>query len=301
MFRWTRTQGFRWIRRTATVLLALATIAVSCQTAFAIRGIWGTGPVEDHFGLTGAAAILNHPARIQLWDHDGEYHGEYRGDAKALSAVLIDFAKLDAKHKRVVLHDGIGQSDLEANFVRDPAKRAARALDWMFTFWNARDWKQLPGRDADNCPPPKIDVYTGGNLHWSDVTVPEGIEVIDERLEAHGFTLADGIVLEGKVIDLATRQPLAARIRLERDERQSKGRFTVVGEAVADAQGRWVLKNAPANWVDLIVEADGYVPRNIGFWGVDDQPGWHFYDCELSRPAPVSGGVADEAGKRGSP
>ena len=45
------------------------------------------------------------------------------------------------------------------------------------------------------------------------MTVPEGIEVIDQRLVAHGFTAEDGVVLEGKVTDLATRQPIAATVQ----------------------------------------------------------------------------------------
>jgi hypothetical protein len=123
---------------------------------------------------------------------------------------------LDLKIKRVIVHDGVGHS-----------------------FW------LNPNRD-----PAQIDVYTGGGLRWSDVSVPEGLQVIDERLEAHGFTLADGIVLEGQVVDLAIQRPIAARMRLQRVEPQPKGgyQYTVMAEAVADTQGRWVLKQAPAGW-----------------------------------------------------
>jgi hypothetical protein len=154
-------------------------------------------------------------------------------------------------------------------------------------------------RDADKGPPAQIDVYTGGGLRWSDVIVPEGLQVIDERLEAHGFTPADGIVLEGKVIDLATQRPVAARMRLQRVEPQPKGgyHYTVVAETAADTQGRWVLKNTPAGWHRVVVEADGYVPRVVGYAQFDDQPRWHSYPCGLSHPAPVSGRITDDAGK----
>ncbi len=179
-----------------------------------------------------------------------------------MNSVLADFAKVDAKTKRLVVRDGVGPS-------------LDHKMDWAFNVWVPALWERPSGiamcnpygvvfsRDADKCPPPQIDVYIGGNVRWSDVVVPKGIELSDERLEAHGFTPADGMVLEGKVVDLTTRRPLAAKMRLEsvqenpreRTEKQPNGhyrhiykggsRFTyvVVAEAVADAQGRWVLKH----------------------------------------------------------
>ena len=176
---------------------------------------------------------------------------------------------------------------------------------WQPASWDRRlrkrpaDLSPSDARDADKGPPSQIDVYTGGKVDWSDVTVPEGIDLIDERLEAHGFTPADGIVLEGKVINLATQRPIAARMRLQRvDPQPKKGyHYTVVTEAVADVQGRWVLKKAPPGWLRVVVEADGYVPRVVGYARFDGQPGWHFYNCGLSRPASVSGHIADDADK----
>ena len=188
-------------------------------------------------------------------------------------------------------------------------------MDWAFNVWVPALWERPSGgafsrngttfvRDADKCHPSQIDVYTGGKVRWSDVTVPKGIEVMNEQLEAHGFKLADGAVLEGKVIDLATHRPLAARMRLEHVEPQiepqpkSEKRYTVVAEAAADAEGRWVLKNAPAGWYRVVVAADGYVPRQVeNYSNNDGQPGWYSYNCGLSRPGSISGHVVDEAGK----
>jgi hypothetical protein len=283
-----------------TVLFVLATAAGSSQTAFAIRwGGPGNSPVPAPGWPKGATAIVNNPARSAMWegpDH-GYFSAEFRGDAKALNSILADFAKVDAKTKRLVVRNGVGPN-------------LDQKMDWVFNVWVPALWAQPSGsfilwtgtniRDADTCPPPQIDVYTGGNVRWSDVTIPEGIEVIDEQLEAHGFTLADGTVLEGKVVDLATRQPLAARMRLERIEQGPKGsnRYTAVAEAAADAQGRWVLKHAPAGWYRVVVAAEGYVPRWVdNYSNTDGQPGWYSYNRGLSRPASVSGRVADEAGK----
>ncbi|HEV8003987.1 MAG TPA: carboxypeptidase-like regulatory domain-containing protein [Planctomycetaceae bacterium] len=237
----------------------------------------------------------------------GQWHAECRGNAQVLDALLGDFAKLDLKTKRVILHDGVGRS-LWLNLNRDPAKRAAAEMDWMFVVWQRNSWERLrkvPAelqppdvRDADYDAPAQIDVYTGGKARWSDVLVPAGLEIIDERLQAHGFTPADGSVLEGKVLDSATRKSLAARVRLESIESQRKSyRYTKVSETVADNQGRWFLKKAPAGWYRLVVQAEGYVPRVVGYATLDDQPGWHNYDCGLARAASISGRITDDAGK----
>ncbi len=54
-------------------------------------------------------------------------------------------------------------------------------------------WKDLRGLDrpvkanlidpddAKQGPPAAIEVYTGGSIRWSDVTIPKGITVIDKR------------------------------------------------------------------------------------------------------------------------
>jgi hypothetical protein len=107
------------------------------------------------------------------------------------------------------------------------------------------------------------------------------------------------VVIEGKVIDLSTTQPIAATMKLQRIEPQPKGGYLypVVAEAKADAHGRWVLRKTPAGWVRVVVEADGFVPRVAGHARFDEQPRWQSFDCRLSRPAPVSGRVTDQAGK----
>ncbi len=308
----------RWRQRRqrlamATMWLAVAIAAVPFRQAAAlITGGEGNAPIADPGWPKGAAAIFNNKARIAWWEGPpfggGQWHAEYRGDAKVFKSVLDDFAKLEVKTKRVIVHDGEGAS-FWLNPDGEPAKRAAARMDWRFMVWQRANWEQLrkmPARfipadagDAETGPPSQIDVYTGGTLRWSEVTVPKGLEVIDQRLEAHGFTIADGVVLEGKVVDLATRRPIAARMRLQRIEPQSKGGYhdTVVAEAVADVQGRWVLKRAPAGWYQLVIEADGYVPRIAGYARFDNQPLWQSYDSGLSRPGPVSGRVADHDGR----
>jgi hypothetical protein len=213
------------------------------------------------------------------------------------------FGKLDVKTKKIVVHDGIGHSFwLAPN--NEPEKRAGARIDWAFTVWQPGSWERVrelpsdlnPTDSADSGPPALLDVFTG-QLRWSEVAVPAGIDVLDMRLEAHGFTTADGVVIEGTVTDLATGQAIAAAARLERVEPQAKGgyRYPAAAQAKASAAGHWVLKKVPAGWVRIVVEATGFVPRVAGYLQLDDQPRWRRFDCGLSRSAPVSGAVTDEA------
>ncbi len=273
-----------------------------------IFGDEGNRPIRDPGWPKGADVIFNVQSRIAYWvgPLGGHWHADCRGDAKALSAVLADFANLDVKNKRVVLHDGVGKSNWLNN---NPARRAAAKMDWMFMFWESADWergRRIPrepkpanAKDAESGPPAQIDVYTGGNVTWDDVKVPKGLKIVDLRLESHGFTLADGVVLEGKVTDLATKKPIAAFVRLECVEPQPKGayRYTTVAEVVADAAGHWVFKRAPGGWLRVTIQADGFVPRVAGYDKFDDQPKWQAYDSGLSRAAIVTGCVTDEAGQ----
>ena len=153
--------------------------------------------------------------------------------------------------------------------------------------------------DARNGPPAQFDVYTGGNIKWADVTVPGGLTIMDQRLEAHGFTLDDGVVLEGTATDLVTKKPVIAKVWLQRVEPQKMGGYLYpnVAEAAADGDGRWALKKTPAGWHRVVVKADGFVPRVVGYLTTDDQPRWHAFDCGLARAAVVAGRITDDAGK----
>ncbi|WP_435009367.1 carboxypeptidase-like regulatory domain-containing protein [Tundrisphaera lichenicola] len=293
-----------------SIVLLLAVLAVSSprEASALITGGTGNTPLRDPGWPTGAAAIFNHTGRVAWWEGPpfggGQWHSECRGDAKALSAALADFVKLDVKVKKVVVHDGVGHSFwLAPN--QEPEKLSAAKIDWAFSLWVPANWEKLRTLPADfnptgageTSPPSQIDVYTAG-IDWASVAIPAGIEVIDDRLVAHGFTVADGPVMEGKVTDLTTEQPLAATMRLQRVDPQQKGGYLypVVAEAKANAQGRWVLKNAPAGWVRVVVEAEGFVPRIAGHARLDDQPRWQSFDIGLVRSAPVSGRVVDEDG-----
>src|SRR5207237_9765151 len=110
-----------------SAVLSIAIVAVTSEKAFAlITGGAGNAPVHDPGWPTGAAAIFNVTSRIAYWEGPpfggGQWHAECRGDARALSAVLADFANLDVKSKRIVLHDGVGSS-FWLTSTNEPAQR----------------------------------------------------------------------------------------------------------------------------------------------------------------------------------
>src|SRR5258708_32801799 len=99
--------------------------------------------------------------------------------------------------------------------------------------WKPANWQRLrklpadlnptDAKDAEGGPPSQIDVYTGGNIKWADVIVPKGLQIVDQRLEAHGFTPADGIGLAGTRTDLGTQKPKPGKGQSYRRRAQTQG------------------------------------------------------------------------------
>src|SRR5262245_29537528 len=112
-----------------TVFLVVSVTLISYQEASAlIEGGVGNKPLNDPGWPKGAAPMFNHPGRIAWWEGPpfggGQWHTECRGDTKAFNALLVDYVNLDAKNKRIIVHDGVGQS-FWLNMNREPAKQDA--------------------------------------------------------------------------------------------------------------------------------------------------------------------------------
>ncbi len=196
---------------TGFLVVAMSILAPAAESALIVGGV-GNKALVDPGWPRGADVIFSHVGRAAWWEGPpfggGQWHAECRGDATVLNSILADFARLDVKTKRVVVHDGIGHSFwLAPN--REPDKLEAARIDWVFMVWEPANWVHLrklpvevnPTVSSDIEPPSQIDVFTA-NIRWGDVTVPDGIVVLDQRLESHGFTAADGGVIEGLVTDL---------------------------------------------------------------------------------------------------
>jgi|GEM_PF-2415144 hypothetical protein len=297
------------MNRIAFCLAVVVSLLAVSSEVFALRtGGIGNEPHHCKGWPSGADVIFNHSGRIAWWYHEEYGHSECRGDVKAFNSILGDFAKLDVKWKRVVVHDGCGYSEwlhgAGANQNHKPQK-----IDWIFVvqdtegsgmMWGFQRKGPLPPAYEEDRPDSQIDVYTA-NINWNDVIVPTGIEVVDQRLESHGYKIADGIVIEGHVIDESTDQPVAATVQLRqtRADKSGKQNHVTIVESKADATGRWVLKpkTVPEGWAEVIVRADGYAPRLAGHASFNDQPRWCSYDTSLAPAASAAGRITDESGK----
>lgn len=290
------------------LFVAVFLVEVRRAEALIMGGI-GNEAVNDPGWPAGAAKVFNTPSRVAWWEGPpfggGEWHGEFRGSTAALNQVLVDFSRIESPLKRIIVHDGIGTS-----FWLNPNRQAEQAqdarIDWTFTVWvpeNFERLRKLPadlrafGDDAE--PIPQLDVYTGFNIDWTEVQVPMGVEVVDNRLEAHGFSPEDGTVLQGSIADLGTSQPLSAQVDLQLVKSQPTGGYQYPSQAktTADAEGRWVLRMIPEGWYRVVVSQPGYVARVAGHYQFDGGPKYTSVTTELASASTVSGRVLDDSGQ----
>lgn len=285
------------------LLLVVGLAFVPSSSHALIMGGKGNKPVDDPGWPKGANSIFNYEGRIAYWVSDGidGWHADCRGDAKALNGILEEYAELDVKPKRVVLHSGLGNSYL-INPNREGKWRKDSWCQWTFMVQEPLPQRAVRIRRRPNpavpAPPVHLDVYTGGDLVWDDVVIPKGLKVVDKRLEAHGFELKDGIVLEGHITDLSTGQPIPGKVQLQRVEAKKEGRrYPVVTETAVDKTGHWVMKNTPVGWYRVVATAEGYAPRIVAYDRFNVEPSYHDLPGRLAPAGAVSGSVIDEKGE----
>jgi hypothetical protein len=298
-------------RRTMAATAVTMAVLVAASTAHAlIMGEAGNNPIRERAWPKGAVDVANLKSRIAWWEGPpyggGEWHFEYRGDTATFNEALKVFARVRAPKLRLVVLDGKAQS-FWLNSNRDADKN--EPMDWTLTVWEAERFNRLfnnPkttfGSDSENfrqdVPVPEITVYTGGSIDWSGVEVPKGIEVDDRRLEAHGYKLSDGVVIQATAWDITNSRPIEnAELVVERIEPDPAGGYQYP-EAIrvsANAEGKIVLKGSPAGWTQIILRADGYAPKIINY-ARDDQPRWYSHDVKLAKAIRVTGTVVGENG-----
>ncbi len=292
-----------------TCMWMIAFLSICTSSAFAlIEGGEGNTPINDPGWPKGAAEIFNHKGRTAWWVGPpfggGEWHSECKGDVAAINDVLKLFAKIEGPKKRLVVLDGLGYS-----FWLDPngTKRGDRntKIDWSFSVWQEDRWKmqkELPaGISAiphdHTVPIATITVHTAA-LRWSEVQVPEGLEVIDNRLEAHGFQLSDGRVLEGNV-SAGPNKPLQAKIRVEEIIPKKTGGYDyqLVKSLDTDEHGHWAIKSFGEKWCRIVAQCEGYASRIAGHVHYDRQPGWESMATVLSLQGSIKGRVVNDTGQ----
>jgi 5-hydroxyisourate hydrolase-like protein (transthyretin family) len=266
----------------------------------------GTAPVNDSGWPTGALAVANLKSRVGYWEGPpfggGQWCFLYRGDTAALEEAIKNFAGIRAPAPcQIVLHEGPQSS----TFLADPADpKADTHYDWSFTVWNPASWHRLYNdprstftADQPNfrkpVDPPRLDLYLTERIDWKKITLPEGVQLIDER-KAAGAKPAAGAVIRGEVFDMGSAKPIdGATVRLEK-QGAKPNTWEVAASGVSNANGRFEVSKIPAGNYRLIASATGYAPRMIGYEEIKDGMAQKRV-IELSIAAKLTGTLIDPA------
>jgi hypothetical protein len=260
------------------VLTVLSLFFVFASPSRALVEVGGKEPVNDQNWPVGTLEVANHKSRL-IYHTGGRGNATmgfiYRGNTETLGDVLAKFAQIKAPDLLLVVHDGVGESWLLETGRNKGSKD--NTFDWEFTVWSPPGYYRLASEPDSflrsqygELPPPRLDVYVAeGRVDWDRVQVPQGLRVIDERAIAHGYKPEDGSVISGVAYDMITSKPVAGvELTIERHvDHPAAGEATTekVASAVADADGRFELKNIPAGGYYVILRAAGYASRLLEF------------------------------------
>lgn len=273
-----------------------------------ITGGYGNGDVPDHNWRAGSVELANLATRIGWWEGPpfggGMWTFMYRGDTAAFNDALQVFAAIRAPSLELIVADGPAESPIQGN-----GKEADRPYDWHFVIWDAQGYYRLYGDPratflADSpeyrrpLPPPQITLFVtaGGPIVWSDVQVPEGIQVIDRRAVAAGIKEGEGATVAGDVFDMATSKPLPG-VQIQIDRMKADGKYETALSGRSDEAGRFRIGKIPAGTYRVCARKEGYAPLLVAHPRLVRDGYAAFEDGELCPLASMSGTVVDEAGK----
>jgi protocatechuate 3,4-dioxygenase beta subunit len=173
----------------------------------------------------------------------------------------------------------------------------------MFTVWNPERWYRLNSDIStlltrrQPAPAPRLDVYIGGGaIVWSQVVVPDGLQVTDERAESAPVKPVGGGLICGDVFDMSTGKPIAgAEITLI-----MIGEGKWVGQLPrgrASSLGSFRIERVPKGVYAIAVEAEGYASRRLEESYYNRGNAYYQVAGTLVRPASISGMVTDMEGR----
>lgn len=189
----------------------------------------GNRPVENRGWPTGTERVANLTSRVVSVSgpRGGEsYFGFRCNDTAEFNAALEKFNVIRAPRatRRSISMDGstdIADDKpllLVVHDYREDIEMLAgwaflkERLDWTFAVWapenfyrnfnhpQAGPFSEHP-YDRQPFPPPRIDVYVGGNapITWEQVSVPSNVRVIDKRAAAAPVDVKNGGVVRGRL------------------------------------------------------------------------------------------------------
>jgi HEAT repeat protein len=173
--------------RIISKLSLLALLFAPFAALASIESHVGNEPVKDPGWPEGALAVANLPSRVGWWERSPDEGGLrfflYRGDAKALSELLTNFVAIRAPALELTIHDGPLIDKQCSDQRADWELLLCVATNWE-RFYNGARTNDNPSRPRARIPVqvPRIDLYLGGGqVDWSQVKVPNGIQIIDQR------------------------------------------------------------------------------------------------------------------------
>ncbi len=237
----------------------------------------GNDPINDPGWPAGAAAVFNTESCIAYWEGPfggGQYHAECRGNAAVFNLVLEDFAKIQAKTKRLVIHDGEGAS-FWLNTNNAPEKKAAAVTDWTFVVWVPANW-QRQAASSLSASVRRTSFRTRKSPRpdrWSTPAAGSSGRTSSFPRESKSSTNGSSCTASNRRTATFSKEstaadggkPIAATVSIEEMESNPAGgyRYTEKTTATADATGRWVVKNCPPGRIRIVLRAEG--PRR-GSW-----------------------------------
>src|ERR1035438_3379874 len=106
----------------------------------------GTGsPTETNGWPEGAAAVSDLKSCVGWWEGPpfggGEWHVQFRGDAKALNQALTNFAAIKSPTLDLVVHDG-PKHDQFLELDKQSQPNTNSRVDWELVIWVPESWNQ---------------------------------------------------------------------------------------------------------------------------------------------------------------
>ena len=256
----------------------------------------------------GSIEMANLSTRISWWAgppfgtgsmYEFEYHAE---NTDQFNRALETFATIDANSLELIVRNGPKQIFFKDKEKSNPENR----IDWTFRVWDEEAWNRLYnnpdslfGSDSPNfrkpVAPPRVDVYIGGGrVVWEEVKVPENLIVIDKRPGSISKEFAGKGLLDGTVIDMVTKDPIAgAEIVLAKRDKERNLKEVIVGKT--NDEGFCQITHIPLDYYEVGIRAEGYASRKQGSYN-NKRPEYYRFEAGLAYPSYIKGVVTDLAG-----
>lgn len=287
------------------LLLAFLFFTLPRAGRAAIESLNGNEPTMDQGWPQGAVAVANLSSRLGLLKgpsfDEGEYCFTYQSrDTAQFNAALQKFGVIqsprpsrrsqgsftgeawwdtDEKPLLLVLHDRSNAPFPASWMYYSRDKKTYPRVDWTFTVWNPRAFHALfstmkPSRPSlakfpnyrQPVPPPRIDLYLGGDcpIAWEQVKTPPNVRVLDLRPQLKPGAATPALTIRGAVFDMATHQPIeGAQVFLVDTYNPGKGSIS----GATDARGGFALTKTTTETREIHIMAPGYADRKVGSVG----------------------------------